>query len=82
VDALDHPPDGVMLIDDVVTKGRTLLAAAARVHSAFPQARIRAFAVLRTMGLVPEIPRLFEPWRGCIRWLHGDAQRDFGAESA
>jgi hypothetical protein len=82
VDALDDPPQSIMLIDDVVTKGRTLLAAAARVHSAFPKARIRAFAVLRTMGLVPEVARLFEPWRGCIRWLHGDAQRDFGSESA
>jgi predicted amidophosphoribosyltransferase len=83
VEALDDPsPESIMLIDDVVTKGRTLLAAAARVHIAFPKARIRAFAVLRTMGLVPEVPRIFEPWRGCIRWLHGDAQRDFGIESA
>lgn len=83
VEALDDsPPDSIMLIDDVVTKGRTLLAAAARVHIAFPKARIRAFAVLRTMGLVPEVPRLFEPWCGCIRWSHGDAQRDFGSESA
>jgi len=82
VDALGDPPESIMLIDDVVTKGRTLLAAAARLHIAFPNARIRAFAALRTMGLVPEVPRLFEPWRGCIRWLHGDAQRDFGTESA
>ena len=78
----DSPPDSIILIDDVVTKGRTLLAAAARVHLAFPKARIRAFAVLRTMGLVPEVPRLFEPWLGCIRWQHGDARRDFGSESA
>jgi predicted amidophosphoribosyltransferase len=81
VEPLEHPPASLILIDDVVTKGRTLLAAAARLHSAFPSARIRAFAVLRTMGFVPEVPRLFEPWRGCIRWLHGDAQRDFGRES-
>ncbi len=31
----------VVLIDDVITKGRTLLAAAARVQSAFPSADIR-----------------------------------------
>ena len=82
VEPLEHAPTSLVLIDDVVTKGRTLLAAAARLHNAFPSARIRAFAVLRTMGLVPAVPRLFEPWRGCIRWLHGDAQRDFETESA
>src|SRR5271168_3311290 len=43
-------PASVVLIDDVITKGRTLLAAAARVRETFPHAQIRAFALLRTMG--------------------------------
>jgi hypothetical protein len=69
------PPAECVLVDDVVTKGRTLLAAAARVHDAFPQARIRGFAMLRTMGLVAEIDRLIEPCVGEIRWHAGDARR-------
>lgn len=70
------PPQQVMLIDDVVTKGRTLLAAAARVQEALPNADIRAFALLRTMGLVPEVNRLLDPCIGEIRWESGDAQRN------
>jgi len=65
-----------VLVDDVVTKGRTLLAAAARLQEAFPCARIRAFALLRTMGLVPEVNRLLDPVVGEIRWKAGDAHRN------
>lgn len=69
------PPDSVVLIDDVITKGRTLLAAAARVHEAFPGARIRAFALLRTMGLISGVEHLLDPCKGEIRWVAGDAHR-------
>jgi predicted amidophosphoribosyltransferase len=68
-------PESVVLIDDVITKGRTLLAAAARVREAFPHAQIRAFALLRTMGLATGIEHLLEPCRGEIRWQAGDARR-------
>jgi predicted amidophosphoribosyltransferase len=65
----------VVLIDDVVTKGRTLLAAAARVREAFPAVPVRAFALLRTMGLAPRVEQLLAPCRGEIRWNGGDALR-------
>jgi predicted amidophosphoribosyltransferase len=68
-------PECVVLIDDVITKGRTLLAAAARVREACPYARIRAFALLRTQGLVSGIEQLLEPCKGEIRWEAGDARR-------
>jgi hypothetical protein len=63
------------LVDDVVTKGRTLLAAAARVQEAFPCAEIRAFALIRTMGLTRNVERLVDPCIGEIRWRGGDACR-------
>jgi hypothetical protein len=69
------PPDRIVLIDDVVTKGRTLLAAASRVHEAFPGAQIRAFALLRTMGLISGVEHLLDPCKGEIRWRSGDAHR-------
>ncbi|HEY2678037.1 MAG TPA: hypothetical protein VGI65_13790 [Steroidobacteraceae bacterium] len=65
----------VMLIDDVITKGRTILAAAARVREILPGARIRAFALVRTMGLIPTISRLVNPCIGEILWVRGDATR-------
>jgi hypothetical protein len=66
----------VLLIDDVVTKGRTLLAAAWRLQEAFPDAHVRAFALLRTMGLAPDVSRLLDPCAGEIKWWAGDAYRD------
>jgi len=65
----------IVLIDDVVTKGRTLLAAAARLQEAFPTADIRAFALLRTMGFADGVERLLDPCVGEIRWRRGDAHR-------
>jgi hypothetical protein len=75
---IDHPavpPERIVLIDDVVTKGRTLLAAATRLHEAFPRAQIRAFALVRTMGLIPGVEQLLDPCKGEIRWRSGDAYR-------
>jgi adenine/guanine phosphoribosyltransferase-like PRPP-binding protein len=69
------PLDRIVLIDDVVTKGRTLLAAASRVHDAFPGAQIRAFALVRTMGLISGLEHLLDPCKGEIRWRSGDAYR-------
>lgn len=69
------PLERILLIDDVVTKGRTLLAAASRVHEAFPCAQIRAFALVRTMGFVSGIQQLLDPCKGEIRWRCGDAHR-------
>ena len=75
LERLPKPPERIVLIDDVVTKGRTLLAAASRVHEAFPSSHIRAFALLRTMGLTAEVRQILDPCQGEIRWRSGDAHR-------
>ncbi len=73
---LSGDPVRLTLVDDVVTRGRTLLAAATRLHDAFPQARIQAFALLRTMGFAPRVDRLLDPCIGKIAWRRGDARRN------
>lgn len=75
LEPLNLRPEGIVLIDDVICKGRTFLAAAARLREAFPDAQIRAFALLRTRGLAPGVKKLLEPCRGEIRWMDGDAHR-------
>lgn len=76
IETAAEAPHSLVLVDDVVTKGRTLFAAAVRLHEAFPAAKIRAFALLRTMGFSPQLRRLLEPCRGFIRWRAGDARRN------
>jgi predicted amidophosphoribosyltransferase len=66
----------IVLVDDVITKGRTLLAAAARLQAEWPHADIRAFALIRTVGFVPRMTQLLELCHGVVRWAGGDARRE------
>jgi hypothetical protein len=63
------------LVDDVITRGRTLLAAAARLRDAFPGAQIRAFALLRTLRPDETLGQVLDPREGEVRWVSGDARR-------
>jgi hypoxanthine phosphoribosyltransferase len=76
IEPIQPPPTQVVLVDDVVTKGRTLLAAAARLKEAYPNTEVRAFALLRTMGLIEGVDQLLDPCVGEIRWRAGDAHRN------
>jgi predicted amidophosphoribosyltransferase len=68
-------PDSLVLIDDIVTKGRTLMAAAVLLKEQFPDAHVRAFALVRTMGQVDGVDALLRPCRGGIRFCNGEAYR-------
>lgn len=74
----DAPPsliERIVLVDDVITRGRTLLAAATRLRCKFPQADVRALAMVRTMGFLTRIDRLLAPCEGVVYWARGDARR-------
>lgn len=60
-------PNRITLIDDVVTKGATLIAAASQLAIVFPEAEIRAFALMRTRGVVAcENSTALDPFAGRI----------------
>jgi phosphoribosylpyrophosphate synthetase len=64
------------LVDDVITKGATLLAAASRLQETFPQATVTAFALVRTLGFVENIEHIVEPAVGTITLRGDEAFRD------
>ncbi len=66
----------ITIVDDFVTKGRTLLAAAARIKVAMPGADVRPFALVRTMNFAADIDRVVWPCVGLIRHVADDASRD------
>ncbi len=66
-----HEPKEILLVDDVVTRGATLLGAANKLTDAFPNARIRAFAAMRTISSESNFVEINDPCMGTIA-LHGD----------
>ena len=70
------PPGPLLLVDDVVTKGRTLLACATALATAFPGVEIRGFALIRTTGLVPEVAKIAWPVVGDLSLDGHDAVRE------
>jgi len=48
-------PASIVLIDDILTRGHTFLGAAWRLHEAFPETKIVAFAAMRTISKEKEL---------------------------
>lgn len=65
------PLPKLLLVDDVITRGATMLAASSVLLDAIPDAIVLAFAVVRTNSDLPETP-LLAPIRGRVR-LRGEA---------
>jgi predicted amidophosphoribosyltransferase len=61
-------PKEIVLVDDIVTRGATSLGAANRLVEAFPEARIRVFAAMRTISNSSEFEALYKPVSGTITY--------------
>jgi predicted amidophosphoribosyltransferase len=64
----EPPPNNFVLVDDIVTRGATLLGAANRLAEAFPNAQIHAFAAMRTISVPSEFAVMYEPVSGTIEY--------------
>jgi hypothetical protein len=58
--------DEILLIDDIVTRGSTLIGSANRLADAFPYCRIRAFGAMRTISNPAEFEDIIAPCVGKI----------------
>jgi len=65
----------ITLVDDFITKGNTLLGAASRLATVLPSAKLAAFALVRTMGLQPDIEQIIDPCIGTIQQHEGGVDR-------
>jgi predicted amidophosphoribosyltransferase len=61
-------PQEILLVDDIITRGSTLLGAANRLADAFPSARIRAFGVMATISDPADFVSLSKPLIGSIQY--------------
>ena len=68
--------DRILVVDDVVTKGATAIAAISRLAETYPEARISFFAAIRTKGLVTDIDHILDPAVGRIRLVNDEPQRE------
>lgn len=60
-------PDEILLVDDVITRGATLLGAANKIAEAFPNSKIHVFAFMRTIGNSSEFVKILDPCKGNIK---------------
>lgn len=70
--AITHP--SLVLVDDVVTRGATMLGAASRLHARSPGVKIFGFAAARTIS-DREITEVFDPVVGVIELRKGQTFR-------
>lgn len=69
-------PDEIVLVDDIVTRGATLLGAANRLADVFPECHIHAFAAMRTISNPDEFVKVYDPCVGTIDlWETGETYR-------
>ena len=61
VQKLIADPTSIVLVDDIVTSGRTLVGSARRLAEAYPEVRISGFAAMRTVTLSKNFKRLNNP---------------------
>jgi predicted amidophosphoribosyltransferase len=71
-----NPTPEILLVDDVVTTGTTLLGCANRLREAYPETTIRGFAAMRTMSPPSLFKSITHPVVGSIALLpNGRCQR-------
>jgi hypothetical protein len=69
-------PVEILLVDDIVTRGATLIGVANKLADVFPNADIHGFAAMRTMTPPSNFVKIYDPCIGKIELRGDDAYRD------
>jgi hypothetical protein len=76
VQQLHFAPQKITIVDDVITRGATLLAAASHLRRCFPEATLRVFGLVRTKSYEPEVGRVLDPIAGEVVLTGGEVNRN------
>ncbi|HIH88537.1 TPA: phosphoribosyltransferase [Candidatus Bathyarchaeota archaeon] len=60
-------PRNILLVDDIITRGSTILGSANRLADLYPQANIKAFAAMRTMSNATDFKNFYDSCVGTIQ---------------
>ncbi|MEM3671092.1 MAG: phosphoribosyltransferase [Thermoprotei archaeon] len=61
----------IVLIDDIITRGHTMLGAAWKILDVFPNAKVCGFAAMRTISNSLEFKDFYDPVKGEIEYRTG-----------
>lgn len=75
VERMVTDPESILLVDDLVTRGSTFLGAAYRIAESYPNARIKAFAAMRTVSNLDEFKGVGDWREGIITPTHNGSRR-------
>jgi predicted amidophosphoribosyltransferase len=65
----------LVLVDDVITRGSTMLGMHTRLKEAFPDVDVKCFAAFRSMGHT-EIEGVYEPVQGSVSFVNCQLRRE------
>jgi predicted amidophosphoribosyltransferase len=69
-------PKQILLIDDIVTRGATLLGAANKLKKAYPNVTIRAFCAMRAISHTEDFQDVYDPCFGHITLIGDETYRN------
>jgi predicted amidophosphoribosyltransferase len=75
VEQLEFAPRRITIVDDVITRGATLIAAVSHLQQIFPNAEVRAFGMVRTKSFEPDVGNIIDPVVGEVTFNGTDANR-------
>lgn len=58
--------DRAILVDDVITRGATLMGAANKIHGAMPNLKLSGFAAIRTISDSTRFKSFYDPVKGTV----------------
>ncbi|MFW5852943.1 MAG: ComF family protein [Nanoarchaeota archaeon] len=76
VKSLVHQPKKIMLVDDIITRGSTLIGCSSVLRERYPQVPIFAFAVIRTISNSQDFIAINRPCMGVINLSNGETFRN------